>query len=217
MNLKIIARFKDRVDAEKGTIFTVQVQEFSREGLLITASNVKPHYIAMSLSHYGNDVINSVLDDYQKLGIFALMVRPKSVARIMSKLGDQPLVLYRFHPDDLAVIKVAIRRTANILFQAGALELYLPIVGIEKVRSLQELDKKLAGVHPEKLEIITVHVMASCPMGPDPASSIVDPDGKLWDMENIIVADASVLPSNIGTSPQGTIMAFAHEIMNRNS
>lgn len=215
MNLKIVARFKDRLDAEKGTIFTVQVQEFSREGLLITASNVKPHYIAMALSHYGNDVINSVLDDYQNLGIFALMVRPKSIAHIMSRFGDQPLVLYRFHPDDLSIIKVALRRTANILFQAGAIELYLPIVGIEKAKSLHEMDKKLDGVHPEKLEIITVHVMASCPMGPDPATSVVNSDGKLWNMKNILVTDASILPSNIGTSPQGTIMAFAHEIMNR--
>jgi choline dehydrogenase-like flavoprotein len=215
MNLKIVARFKDRIDAEKGTIFTVQVQEFSREGLLITASNVKPHYIALALSHYGNDVINSVLDYYQNLGIFALMVRPKSIARIMSRLGDQPLVLYRFHPDDLSIIKVALRRTANILFQAGAIELYLPIVGIEKVTSLNELDKKLDGIHPENLEIITVHVMASCAMGPDPAASVINPDGKLWNMKNILVTDASILPSNIGTSPQGTIMAFAHEIINR--
>ena len=215
MNLKVVARFKDRIDAEKGTIFTVQVQEFSREGLLITASNMKPHYIAMALSHYGNGVINSVLEDYQNLGIFALMVRPKSIAHIISRIGDQPLVLYRFHPDDLSKIRVALRRTANILFQAGAIELYMPIAGIEKVKSLHELDKKLDSMHPEKLEIITVHVMASCPMGPDPATSVVNPDGKLWNMKNILVADASILPSNIGTSPQGTIMAFAHEIINR--
>jgi choline dehydrogenase-like flavoprotein len=34
-------------------------------------------------------------------------------------------------------------------------------------------------------------------------------------MENILVTDASILPSNIGTSPQGTIMAFVHEIIHR--
>ena len=193
----------------------MQVQAFSREGLLITASNMNPHYIAIALSHYADGVINSVLEHYQILSIFALMVRPKSIAHIISRIGDQPLVLYRFHPDDLSKIRVALRRTANILFQAGAIELYMPIAGIEKVKSLHELDKKLDSMHPEKLEIITVHVMASCPMGPDPATSVVNPDGKLWNMKNILVADASILPSNIGTSPQGTIMAFAHEIINR--
>ena len=215
MNLKVVACFKDRIDAEKGTIFTVQVQEFSHEGLLITASNVKPHYMAMALSHYGNDVINSALDNYRNTGIFALMVRPKSIAHIISRFGDQPLVIYRFHPDDLSIIKVALRRTADILFQAGALELYMPVAGIEKVKSLHELDRKLDTLHPEKLEIITVHVMASCPMGPDPATSVVNPGGELWHMKNILVTDASMLPSNMGTSPQGTIMAFVHEIINR--
>lgn len=215
MNLKIVARFKDRLNAELGTMFTVQVQEFAREGLLITASNIKPHYIAMALSHYGNDVISSVLDNYQNLGIFALMIRPKSIAHITSRLGDQPLVSYRFDPDDLSKIKIALRRTANILFQAGAIELYMPIAGIQAVRSLNELDRKLDAVGPEKVEIITVHVMASCPMGPDPAASVTNPDGKLWNMKNILVTDASILPSNIGTSPQGTIMAFTHEVINR--
>ena len=214
MNLKIVARFKDVLDAERGTIFTVQLQEFEREGILITASNIKPHYLAMALSHYGNDVLNSALDNYENMGIFAVMIRPKSLAHIISRLGDQPAVLYRFHPDDLSKIKIALRKTALILFQAGAIELYLPIAGIEKVTSLNELDRKLDILHPETLEMITVHVMASCPLGPDPATSVTNPDGTLWNMKNILVTDASILPSNIGTSPQGTIMAFAHKIIN---
>jgi choline dehydrogenase-like flavoprotein len=214
MNLKIVARFKDRLNAEQGTIFTVQVQEFAREGLLITASNIKPHYVAMALSHYGNDVVNSALDNYQNLGIYALMVRPKSIAHITSRLGDQPLVSYRFDPNDLSKIKIAIQRTAKLLFQCGAIELYMPIAGFDKIKSLNELERKLDGVTPKQLEIITVHVMASCPMGTDPATSVTNPEGKLWDMENILVTDASILPSNIGTSPQGTIMAFVHQIIN---
>ncbi len=215
MNLKVVARFKDRLYAEKGTMFTVQVQEFEREGLLIMASNMKSNYIAMTLSHYGNDVINSVLDNYQNLGIFVAMIRPKSTAHITSRLGDNPIVSYRFDPNDLPTIKTALRNTAILLFQGGAVELYMPIAGIEKVESLNELDRKLNEVSPENLEIITVHVMASCPMGPDPATSVINPEGKLWNMKNILVADASILPSNIGESPQGTIMAFVHEIMRR--
>jgi choline dehydrogenase-like flavoprotein len=215
MNLKVVARFKDRIDAEKGTIFTVQVQEFESEGLLITASNIKPHYIAMALSHYGNEVINSVLDSYQNMGIFAVMIRPKSLAHVISRLGDQPIVSYRFDPADLSAIRIALRRTAHLLFEAGAIELYMPITGIGKVTSLNNLDRKLKGLKPESLEIITVHVMSSCPMGADSATSVVNPDGNLWNMENILVTDASILPSNIGTSPQGTIMAFVHEIIHR--
>ena len=215
MNLKVVAMFKDRLNAEQGTMFTVQMQEFEREGLLIMASNIKPHYVAMTLSQYGNAVINSVLDHYENVGIFTAMIRPKSIAHIMSRFGDQPIVSYRFDPDDLTMIKIALRRTANLLFQAGAIELYMPIAGIGGVTSLNELDQKLNGVKPETLEIVTVHVMASCPMGTDPSTSVVNPDGNLWNMKNILVTDASILPSSIGKNPQGTIMAFTHEIINR--
>jgi choline dehydrogenase-like flavoprotein len=215
MNLKVIGRFQDRINAEKGTMFTVQMQEFDREGLLIMASNIKPHYVATTLSQYSNDVINSVLDNYQNLGIYTAMIRPKSIAHIISRFGDQPLVMYRFDPDDLSMIRTALRKTAMLLFEAGAIELYMPIAGIGGIQSLNELDRKLDGVKPENLEIVTVHIMASCPMGPDPATSVINPDGKLWNMKNILLTDASILPSSIGKNPQGSIMAFAHEIINR--
>ncbi|MBI5741703.1 MAG: GMC family oxidoreductase [Nitrospirae bacterium] len=215
MNLKVVARFKDRLNAEQGTMFTVQMQEFDREGLLIMASNIKRHYVAMTLSQHTNEEINSVLSNYENLGIFTAMIRPKSVAHISSRFGDQPLVTYRFDPDDLSMIKLALRRTAKLLFQAGAIELYMPVTGAGKIRSLPELEQTLDRVRPENLEIVTVHIMASCPMGTDPAVSAVNPDGKLWKMDNILVTDASVLPSSIGKNPQGTIMAFAHEIINR--
>ncbi|MCK5505533.1 MAG: GMC family oxidoreductase [Thermodesulfovibrionia bacterium] len=215
MNLKIVARFKDRLNAEKGTMFTVQVQEYELEGLLIMAANIKPHYVAMTLSNYDNDVINSILEKYQNLGIFVAMIRPKSTAHIISRLGNNPIVTYRFDPDDLSMITTALRRTAKLLFQGGAVELYMPFAGAEGIKSLSELDLKLERLTPEQLEIITVHVMASCPMGPDPATSVINPDGKLWNMKNILVTDASVLPSSTGKNPQGTIMAFAHEIINR--
>lgn len=215
MNLKVVALFEDALNAEQGTIFTVQVQEFEREGLLIMASNLRPHYLTMTLSHYNNNIINYVLDSYQNIGIFAAMIRPKSIAHVISMFGDQPIIMYRFDPNDLSKIKSALRRMAILLFQAGAIELFMPIVGMGRVRSLNELDQKLERVKPQDIEIITVHVMASCPMGKDARESVVNLDGRLWNIENILLTDASILPSNLGMSPQETIMAFTHEIINR--
>jgi choline dehydrogenase-like flavoprotein len=52
-------------------------------------------------------------------------------------------------------------------------------------------------------------------MGADTGKSVVDMEGRVWGFENLFLCDASVLPTNIGESPQGTIMAFAHEIIDR--
>ena len=57
--------------------------------------------------------------------------------------------------------------------------------------------------------------MSSCPMGTQENGAVVDENGKVFGYDNLFVCDASVLPTNIGESPQATIMAFAHEIVAR--
>ena len=62
-------------------------------------------------------------------------------------------------------------------------------------------------------KLLSVHAMSSCGMGVD-SYSVCDTDGKVKGTDNLYICDASVLPSNIGESPQGTIMAFSHTIVN---
>ena len=51
--------------------------------------------------------------------------------------------------------------------------------------------------------------------GYQPISSTYFFGGRLAGFNNVLVADASVLPTSLGVSPQMTIMAFAHEILER--
>ncbi len=215
MNLKVVALYPEEIRAHRGTIFTTQVQEFARDGILMMATNLAPHYLALTLARHGADAMNQGLRQYAHAAIFTAMVRAKSKAHVVSVLGDQPLVWYAFDTEDLSTIRLAIRRTAEALFASGARELYLPIRGSAVVASLAAVDRVLEKLTPGVLDIVTVHIMASCPMGPSAAASVVRPDGRLWSSKNIIVADASILPSNIGESPQGTIMAFVHELIGR--
>jgi len=106
-------------------------------------------------------------------------------------------------------------RMSQLLLKEGAQEIYLPVQGVESQKSLEQVRRVLKKVKPKELEINTVHMMASCPMGSEPKKSVVDLDGCLWNMKNVLITDASILPSNIGQSPQGTIMAFVHEVMKR--
>jgi len=56
----------------------------------------------------------------------------------------------------------------------------------------------------------STHVFGTCRMGNNPKSSVVDPWGKLHDMNNLWIADASVFPSSGGgESPGLTIQALA--------
>ena len=113
------------------------------------------------------------------------------------------------------MIKKALRRTVELLFSSGASHIYLPIIGCPVVRSIKFYDDYIDSTKIKQLELTSVHAMASCPMGISPKYSVVNPNGQLWNIDNVFVADASILPTNIGESPQGTIMAFANEIVKR--
>ena len=215
MNVKVIARLETPVYAENGTMFPVQIHEFENEDCYINTSAMKPSYLTMSLATHGNEVVDKVIKSYNKMAILNTTMRVESKAHIFSKIGKNPLVWYKFEPSDLLRIKANIKRMCQIFFEAGALEVYLPLKNSLSINSLDALELVIDKIKPNEIDISTVHMMASCPMGSDSKNSVVDLNGNLWGMSNVLLADASILPTSIGQSPQETIMAMVHEVMKR--
>ncbi|MCA9609212.1 MAG: hypothetical protein KC619_26605, partial [Myxococcales bacterium] len=63
-----------------------------------------------------------------------------------------------------------------------------------------------------RIECSSQHPLGSIQMGATASASGVDPDGKLWDTDNVFVCDGSVIPTSLGVNPQLTIMAMATRI-----
>ncbi len=55
----------------------------------------------------------------------------------------------------------------------------------------------------------TAHIMGTARMGPHPETSVVDPHGRLHELDNVYIGDASVFASSGGFNPTLTIMALA--------
>jgi choline dehydrogenase-like flavoprotein len=53
------------------------------------------------------------------------------------------------------------------------------------------------------------HIMGTCRMGTDSASSVVDPWQRLWDVDNVVCTDSSVFPTSTGYGPTLTLVALA--------
>lgn len=54
------------------------------------------------------------------------------------------------------------------------------------------------------------HVMGTARMGSDPATSVVSPEQRLWDCDNVVVCDSSVFVTSTGYNPTLTLAALAH-------
>lgn len=59
------------------------------------------------------------------------------------------------------------------------------------------------------------HIIGTCRMGTDLATSVVDPDGASYDVPGLHIADNSVFPSALGVNPALTIMAVSLRIADR--
>ena len=53
------------------------------------------------------------------------------------------------------------------------------------------------------------HILGTCKMGTDPATSVVDPWGRCHDVPNLFIYDGSIWPTSSGMNPTATIAALA--------
>jgi choline dehydrogenase-like flavoprotein len=56
------------------------------------------------------------------------------------------------------------------------------------------------------------HLVGGCRMGSDPERSVVGADHRVWELENLFVADGSVMPTQGSANPALTIMALASRL-----
>ena len=61
----------------------------------------------------------------------------------------------------------------------------------------------------------TSHILGTCRMGASPDSSVVDADGRSWDVRNLWICDGSLFPTCGGVNPSLTIQALACRIGER--
>ncbi|MFE9421325.1 FAD-dependent oxidoreductase [Kitasatospora sp. NPDC006697] len=215
LNLRTIARFDQPVDAERGTMFTAQVNEFTEHGLLVMPSNLTPGGLGAALAGRDPHTVNSLLAQRDRLGMFTTQVQLQGPAALAGVLAGSPLLRHGLTRADHHALRLAFRRTARLLFTAGAVELVPPVSGAPTLRSPAEADRFCADVRPGDWELVSVHGMATCRIARPERGGVCDDHGRPHGFRNLHLCDASVLPGATGISPQGTIMSFAHEIVGR--
>ncbi len=61
----------------------------------------------------------------------------------------------------------------------------------------------------------TAHILGTCRMGASPADSVVNSDGRTWDIPNLWVCDGSLFPTGGGVNPSLTVQALACRMADR--
>jgi choline dehydrogenase-like flavoprotein len=143
-------------------------------------------------------------------GIFGAMVHDEGGGAVRLGPSREPVLSYRMAPRDLARLRRAITILAEMAFAGGARELYLPIFGQAPVRSIDEMRKlEHAPLDARRIECIAFHPLGSARMATDARRGVVDAEGQSYEVEDLYVADGSILPTSIGVNSQVPIMTMA--------
>lgn len=212
--------FEQRIDGFYGAPQSVASHEFiEREagqmGWFMEVPPMQPMLIATGTGLFGGDLyevmgalphINSVL------GITVDGLLPHETgATVTLRKDGRPAIDYAWTDEHLEAFASASVAITRVSLAAGATEVASAHNQPIRVRTEADLGRLQAAEYgPLKHRIFTAHQMGGCTMGPDPATSVVDPSLRHHRVPNLFVVDGSVLPTALGVNPSETIYGIAH-------
>ncbi|MBW2533416.1 MAG: GMC family oxidoreductase [Deltaproteobacteria bacterium] len=208
--LKVVARYRERVDAFQSVVPLLQVKEFWPD-LALGGAFSSLGQLAMTLSD--NWPQNQrLMDDPSRLAMYYVGVRGTGRGWVRPSVfgEDAALTRYELSEEDRKNLSVGLARLSSVLIASGAKSLHPSVWGIEPLRkpidAVRWLDERLP---KSALSLVTVHAFSSCPMGERRDLCAADGFGRVYGYDNLYLNDASMLPDSPGVNPQGSIMAFA--------
>jgi choline dehydrogenase-like flavoprotein len=119
--------------------------------------------------------------------------RPQNRVELADELDQYglriPRVVFSYSENDRRLQRHAVGFMSKILTAAGGRDLW----------------------HSED----TSHILGTCRMGDDSSASVVNADGRSWDIPNLWICDGSLFPTSGGVNPSLTIQALACRIADR--
>ena len=206
--IKVLAEFGEKVNYQNMGVPIHQVREFSPDISIGCSISSKP-YLALSLLE-NDKFLDRVNQHWEKMAIYYAMIRPVGVGKIrkLPFFGD-PLVTYDLKAPDLALLSKALKKMCTILFNAKALKLYPSIKNYGIIKNLSDINSIPDKLSKKNINLMTIHLFSSCPMGENKNICAADSFGKVFGYDNLYINDGSLMPSAPGVNPQGTIMAIA--------
>jgi choline dehydrogenase-like flavoprotein len=139
----------------------------------------------------------------------ATLVEDETEGRIVMGPDREPYMVQTLGDADLERLHRGVMRTAELLFAAGARQVFTPFADLPLLANPGEIGRIATRPRTrDTIELMTVHIMGTTRMARDASAGATDPSGAVFGTRGLVVADASVLPSSIGVNPQETIIAM---------
>jgi choline dehydrogenase-like flavoprotein len=210
--VRVTAIFDETVAGWDGSMQSVYSDHFASDGITLVSVYPPPSILAAAFPGIGPRHRENV-HKMPNVAVFGAMIHDHGGGRVRRWIGREPLVTYRMAPEDRPRLMRGMEIVARMGFAAGARAIAMPIFGLDSLQSERELDDFVA--HPpemHRIECTAYHPLGTARMSAERRSGVVRESGEAWQVNNLFVADGSVLPTSIGVNSQLAIMAMADKI-----
>jgi choline dehydrogenase-like flavoprotein len=179
-------------------------------GLKLETLSIPLELVASRFSGGGVELMER-LASYRHVAMWCHAVRAESTGTVShGPFSSKPVVRYTLNDADMERFRQGMYLLGKMHFAAGARAIIPGIAGLPFQLEAKDVEQLRDGpTDPRKYIAILSHLFGGCVMGADPTRSVVDGLGRVHGYEGLVVADASVIPTNLGVNPQHTIMALA--------
>ena len=214
-------RFEERVDPWTGMLQTRYSDEFADldgkgYGFRFETAPVHPLFPAAFVGWEDGPSFKRDILGLGHLEVAGILLRDHDHGRVTIRRDGSPLWKYRISEYDKAHVREGVRRAAEWLAAAGAVEVFTstirPVRWVPGNGTIEDLmaGTDAIGYGPNRTSYFSFHQMGSARMGSDPATSVVDADNQAHDTAGLYVMDGSCFPTASGVNPMITIAAIAH-------
>lgn len=205
---RCLAEFDEPVRGWRGALQSAWSDSLEDEGITLTSLFVPVGVLGATMPGVGVEHSGNARN-IDHLAMFGGIIHDGGGGTVHRGPGREPIVTYRMRREDKARIPSLLRNMAESFFEAGAKRVYLPILGLRGLDAdgLRKLEiEKIPG---RQIECASQHPLGGCQMGSDHRRSVVNAEGKVWDVDELYVVDGSILPTSLGVNPQLSIMSIA--------
>ncbi|MCX7677926.1 MAG: GMC family oxidoreductase [Spirochaetes bacterium] len=207
---RVVALMNEKVEGWKGVSQGVYIDDFEHEGIMLEGIFLHPSLMLPTLPGIGMRH-KELAARYPYLAAFGFMIHDSSTGAVRRLPGTKRIIAtYPIKKIDIEKFKRAIAYTAQIFFAAGAKQVFTPIATMPILSTPHDIEIMLHHrVKPNQMEIMAFHPLCSCRIGKTEKLGAIRNNGESFEVKNLYVSDASIIPTSLGVNPQLTIMAFA--------
>ena len=185
-------------------------------GVWFETAPIHPGLAASVFPWYSGRAHKRTMQQIAHFADLIILTRDRYGGRVTTDKYGQPVLHYRLHPYDARHLMRGLLEGIKIHQAAGARLIHGPQQNVPPYAPdegplsdfLAQVQK--AGMRTNDCALFSAHQMSTCRIGGSSAVGAVSPEGESYELQNLFVADGSVLPSAPGVNPMLSIMATAH-------